>query len=160
MTESVTWSMSIGQGRPGGIYLPISKLIRKSPGQYKKAYIYSEQDDNDLTYFVDYNIRIIQLAMKEFQEYINSQYQRNLELTELVSKKYNLNNRQIELLQYFIKNNDHKRTQTKIYQKIHQVSLPTAASDLRQLEAQSLLKREKVGRNIYYYPTEKIQELF
>ncbi|MFC1617550.1 Fic family protein, partial [Candidatus Margulisiibacteriota bacterium] len=30
-------------------YLPISKIIKKAPSQYKMAYIYSEQDDFDLT---------------------------------------------------------------------------------------------------------------
>jgi len=39
------------------VYLPISKIIKRSPKQYIMAYVYSEQDDNDLTYFVNYNFK-------------------------------------------------------------------------------------------------------
>ena len=38
-------------------FLPISEAIKKSPVQYGWSYIYSEQDNNDLTYFLDYNLK-------------------------------------------------------------------------------------------------------
>jgi Fic family protein len=50
----------------GFAYLSLSRIIKNSWGQYRDAYIYTEQDDNDLTYFIDYNIRKIQQAKREF----------------------------------------------------------------------------------------------
>jgi len=38
-------------------YLSLSEKIKKSPKQYALAYIYSEQEDCDLTYFINYNKR-------------------------------------------------------------------------------------------------------
>ncbi|MCK5085821.1 Fic family protein, partial [Candidatus Parcubacteria bacterium] len=54
-------------------YLPISKIIKLSPMQYEMAYVYSEQDDNDLTYFANYNIQKIKLAIRSFNEYLEKQ---------------------------------------------------------------------------------------
>ena len=48
-------------------YLPVSRIIRNSPVQYRDAYVYSEQDDNDLTYFIDYNVRKISQAQRDFE---------------------------------------------------------------------------------------------
>ncbi|HLD22255.1 MAG TPA: Fic family protein, partial [Patescibacteria group bacterium] len=43
-------------------YLPLSKVMKNSPAQYRDAYIYTEQDDNDLTYFIEYNVNKINQA--------------------------------------------------------------------------------------------------
>jgi len=51
-------------------YLSLSGKILKSPSQYSMAYIYSEQDDYDLTYFINYNIIKLQLSRNDFQKYI------------------------------------------------------------------------------------------
>ncbi len=60
----------IKEGYWAFVYLPISKAIKLSPKQYSMAYIYSEQDDNDMTYFIDYNIKKIKLAVREFKKYL------------------------------------------------------------------------------------------
>jgi Fic family protein len=43
-------------------FLPISIAIKSAPAQYVKAYILSEQDDNDLNYFIDYHLKKINQA--------------------------------------------------------------------------------------------------
>ena len=53
----------------GFAYIPLSRVIKNSPIQYGMAYVYTEQDDNDLTYFLDYNAKKIRQAVKEFREY-------------------------------------------------------------------------------------------
>ena len=50
-------------------YLPVSRVIRNAPAQYRDAYVYSEQDDRDATYFVDYNLHKIMQAKREFEDY-------------------------------------------------------------------------------------------
>ena len=45
-------------------YLSISRLIVKSKAQYARAYQYTEMDDNDLTYFIDYNVKKINQALR------------------------------------------------------------------------------------------------
>lgn len=49
-------------------YIAISTLLKKAPVQYGKAYLYSETDGMDLTYFLDYQCRIVTRAIKNFLE--------------------------------------------------------------------------------------------
>jgi len=140
-------------------YLPISKMIKKSPNQYKMAYVYSEQDDNDLTYFIDYNIRKIKLAMRDFAEYITKESVSNFKMKKVAELKYKLNERQIYLLRYLSADQDEKTTQA-IHMNIYQVTKMTASKDLKDLVSKGFLKSIKQGRNVYYYGTKKIKELF
>ncbi len=140
-------------------YLPISKIIKKSPAQYSMAYILSEQDENDLTYFIDYNIRKIKLAVKEFREYLQGQTSANKGMNRVAQTKYDLNDRQIQLLQH-LHGDPEERTSLKTHMSIFQIANKTAISDLKKLVGLHFLESKKTGRNIYYYPTYKVAELF
>jgi Fic family protein len=140
-------------------YLPISKMIKKSPNQYKMAYVYSEQDDNDLTYFIDYIIRKIELAIRDFHEYLEKESLGNVKMKKAAELKYALNERQIYLLIYLSADQDERTTQ-KMHMNIYQVAKMTAAKDLKGLAKKGFLKPVKQGRNVFYYGTDKIKELF
>ncbi|QXI31639.1 Fic family protein [Pseudomonas vanderleydeniana] len=49
-------------------YIAISTLLKAAPIQYGKSYLYTETDDMDLTYFVDYQCRVITRAIGEFRK--------------------------------------------------------------------------------------------
>jgi len=83
-------------------HLPLSRVIKKSPAQYRDAYVYSEQDDNDLTYFIDYNVRKITQARREFDDYVIKRQAENRRMTEIARARYHLNDRQIQLLRYWL----------------------------------------------------------
>jgi Fic family protein len=140
-------------------YLPISAIIKKSPAQYKMAYVYSEQDENDLTYFIDYNIKKIKQAMEDFQSYVEIQSKNNQKINKEVKVKYKFNERQVQVLQYLCGDQD-ERTNMKTHMNIFQVAKMTAIKDLKDLEDKGFLNGQKEGRNFFYYPTEKIRELF
>jgi Fic family protein len=140
-------------------YLPISKVIKKSPKQYIMAYVYSEQDDNDLTYFLDYNVRKIKLAVKDFKEYLEKQSSGNMKMKKKCHEKYKLNIRQVQLLQYLYGDPD-ERTTLMAHMNVNQVAKMTASKDLKDLVKKGFLVINKQGRNVYYYGTEKIKELF
>ncbi|TBR44218.1 Fic family protein [Marinomonas agarivorans] len=48
-------------------YIALSVLLKEAPVQYGKSYLYTETDDMDLTYFVDYQCRIIIRAIQKFK---------------------------------------------------------------------------------------------
>lgn len=141
------------------VYLPISKIIKKSPQQYIMAYVYSEQDDNDITYFLDYNIKKIKLAVIEFEKYLKRQSIKNMQMNKKCDVKYKLNIRQVQLLQYLYGDMDERTTLTA-HMNINQVARMTAGKDLKDLVKKRFLVSNKQGRNVYYYATEKIKELF
>jgi len=141
------------------VYLPISKVIKKSPRQYAMAYIYSEQDGNDLTYFLDYNIRKIKLAVKDFLDYLEKQASGNFKMKKKCDEKYKLNMRQIQLLQY-LHGDLAEKTTLATHMNINQVSKMTARNDLKDLVFKGFLVSNKRGRNVNYTGTKKITELF
>lgn len=49
-------------------YIAISTLLKAAPVQYGKSYLYTETDDMDLTYFVDYQSRTIIRGIADFKE--------------------------------------------------------------------------------------------
>jgi Fic family protein len=140
-------------------YLPISTMIKKSAQEYKMAYIYSEQDDDDLNYFLDYNMRKIELAKNEFEKYMATQIQKNRRIKNDIRDKYKLNHRQMSFLKYYY---DHPQTRTNptLYAKTNNVSKLTGIKDLKDLLNKGFVTATRVGKNVFYYRTEKINELF
>ncbi|MFA7169314.1 MAG: Fic family protein [Candidatus Paceibacterota bacterium] len=141
-------------------YLPISTIIKKSPAQYGEAYVLTEQDDCDLTYFIDYNISKIQLAIRDFDAYIEKKREENIEISKISKSKYNFNDRQLQLLQYL--NGDRfGKTSISVYKNINNLkSRLTAASDLKKLKEQGFLSTKKKGKEVFYFATDKIEKLF
>lgn len=136
-------------------YLPISTCIKKSQNQYAKAYLYTEQDDNDLTYFIDYNIRKIEQAQKHFKEFIETKKIGLSNEPELTEQFPTLNPRQIRLIQFFRAKPDERTNMSSMIQ-IHGISTGTAVKDLKTMEQQGLLYKRKSGLNVFYYPTDAL----
>lgn len=140
-------------------FLPLSRVIRNSPAQYRDAFVYSEQDGNDLTYFIDYNMRKILQAKREFENYVKRIETENKKMARVARSKYRLNDRQIQALRYLHKNNTATLT-IKTHARINLVTRMTARQDLEQLEKLNFLKSKKIGRERPFSATSKTSELF
>jgi Fic family protein len=140
-------------------YLPISRVIKNSPAQYRDAYVYTEQDDNDLTYFIDYNVRKISQARREFEDYVKRKEDENRRMAAGAREKYHLNDRQIQLLRYLHKNAD-ATTSIRTHSQVNGVSRLTARKDLEQLEQIGFLSSQKIGRDRPFKATDRTAELF
>jgi Fic family protein len=141
-------------------YLSISERILKSSKQYAMAYIYAEQDDFDLNYFIQYNVERIKLARAGFREYLAKKIVEARQASNALRKDYSLNERQINLLQYLAKD-EQRYTTLKEHNNVNSnIGKVTASTDLQRLVEKGFLTKEKRGRNVFYYPTSKIRELF
>ncbi len=140
-------------------YLPLSAVIKRSKKSYTMAYVYSEQDNYDLTYFISYQMKKIREASSGFQEYLSEIRKSNREMTRIARGSLNLNERQIQTLRYLSGNSDDYST-VKTHGSIYRISKATAIKDLRILTEKGFLKKKKVGKNSYFYGTEKIDSLF
>jgi Fic family protein len=78
-------------------YLSISKIIQDTKSQYEKAYIYTETDNNDLSYFMTYHLKVMDKAFEALKEYIQIKQRENLQIASFV-KIPNVNERQAQLL--------------------------------------------------------------
>lgn len=119
-------------------YLSISRIIASSKKSYEKSFVYSEADNNDIGYFVHYNLKVLEKAFKALQTYIKrKQDERH------AAAKYlhigNINERQAQIIQMF--NDDAQLVLTvKDLQLKFYVSPTTAKHDIVGLVERGLLK--------------------
>ena len=141
-------------------YLSLSEKIVNSPKQYAMAYIYAEQDNYDLNYFIHYNVSKLKLAHNDLQKYLRQKITENKKSLQLLQSDHNFNMRQLRLLQYLSKD-EQRNTTVGLYHNINSdVGYLAAINDLRKLVDADFLTKRKVGRNVFYAPTEKVRSLF
>ena len=73
------WSM-LHQGYWLCEFISISEIILRAPAKYGRAFLYSETDNNDLTYFIVYHADVVRRAINALTEHVE---QRSRELEEL-----------------------------------------------------------------------------
>lgn len=139
-------------------YLPLSQIIRKSPAQYRDAYSYTEQDDFDLTYFIDYNQRKILEAKKSFENYVKLKRVENEKFSRIARLKYNLNDRQLQILKYLHKNMG-ESVSIKMHARMSHVTRLTAVKDLKTLVTSGLLRSIKRGRELRFLASDDLKDL-
>lgn len=140
------------------MYLPISTVIKRAPVQYAMAYIYSEQDNNDITYFYDFHIKKIISALEDFKSYIDQKIAENKHVDKLIEQDLTLNERQKQLIHYFL--SDEKPSSTvSSYATINSIARQTAARDLKELVKTGLITSKRDGKYIRYHPTSKLKSL-
>jgi Fic family protein len=109
-------------------YLSISRMILKSKDQYAKAYIYTETDDNDLTYFINYQLRTMRLAFESLHEYIQRKIEEKKKVTDFVRME-NINDRQALILKWIYEESSLVLSVKEIENRLS-VSNQTARTDL------------------------------
>lgn len=82
-------------------YLSISRLIVKSKSQYAKAFIYTEVDENDLTYFLNYKMKVMKRAFDSLQEYIQRKIKEKKQ-SNTFQKIDGVNERQALILKWLV----------------------------------------------------------
>lgn len=77
--------------------MSISRTIYKTKRNYEKAYLYTEYDDNDLTYFILYNLRTMKKAFEELKIYLKRKSEENSSIV-LIANIKGINTRQAQIL--------------------------------------------------------------
>lgn len=130
-------------------YLSISRIIVRSPVKYAKSYLYTEYDENDLTYFVYFNLRAMNLAMIDLQNYIKRKIDEKKSLYSLI-KFENINERQAEILRELINYPD-KAFTIKGIQNQFAITYQTARTDLTGLVQLGYLQINDLNKKILFF---------
>lgn len=142
-------------------YLSISSVLRKAPSAYIQAYLYTESDERDLSYFVAQQLEAVERAIHGLHDYLARKAQENRRAEALLKSPYvlgrNLNHRQRALLAHAIRAQDRSYTVAS-HQASHRVTYPTALNDLNDLVAAGLLSRERIGKANYFFPVSDLAE--
>ena len=129
-------------------FLSISTIIRKAPAQYARAYVLSETDDNDVTYFLDYNLRVILQSIGQVHEYLARQARDIDDVQRLLDRFVPasvLNYRQVALIVSMRKHPD-RLYSIESHRRSHNVTYQTARTDLLKLAERRLVTTARQGR--------------
>ncbi|OYU65671.1 MAG: cell filamentation protein Fic [Cytophagaceae bacterium BCCC1] len=112
-------------------YLSISRIIKDTKIQYEKAFLYTEIDDNDLSYFITYHMKTMEKAFVALKEYINKKQKEVLQTAKFV-RIPNVNERMAQILKILHDDPDRVLTIKEMENRFN-VSGFTARTDLKQL---------------------------
>jgi Fic family protein len=143
-------------------FISISTIIKTSPAQYGKAYLHTESDDNDLTYFLIHQLEVIHKAITALHLFLKKKVRGINEAEQMLTQnprlKGRLNFRQLALLRHALK---HPRFAYVIdeHQNSHGISYDVARKDLLFMADElRLLTKTKDGKRYLFVVPEDIEQ--
>ncbi len=126
-------------------YLSISRILREAPAQYSRAFLHTETDEGDTTYFLLHQLQTIRRAVEELHRYLERKAKEIRRVERLLHGATGFNHRQIALLSDALRDGSRTSTFTE-HATSHRVTHETARADLGDLAERGLLERTLVGR--------------
>lgn len=143
------WSM-LREGYWLAEFLTISPFLKNAPAQYARSFEYVETDEGDLTYFFVHHLRVLNRALDTLEHWLDEKSAAASSTRQrLKSLGDQFNHRQIALLGHALNHPGFTYTGTS-HARSHNVSLPTALSDLHGLADHGLLTPGKRGRRFVW----------
>ena len=130
-------------------YLSISRILRKSAGDYSRAFLFTETDSGDTTYFILHQLEVIKQAVDELQVYLRRKVKEVQDVERMIKSADEFNHRQLALLGDAIRHPENTYTY-RSHAASHKVSEETARADLASLSRRGLLKQRRAGKTHVY----------
>ncbi len=142
------WSMR-NQGYWLAQYLSVSSILRQAPAQYVRSYLLTETDSNDITYFVIYQLTVLERAIKSLQEYLARKVAETRDVEALLHGSPHLNHRQMLVIRDALRDPSEPFT-IKAQARRNGVTYQSARTDLLDLTAKGLLTKTKAGKKYVF----------
>ena len=154
------WSM-LKQGYWTMEFISISRILKSAPAKYTRAYLHTETDDNDITYFIIHQLDVINRAIKDLLSYLQRKASEIKDVEQLVEKSPRLqqllNHRQIALLNRALKKPE-SVFYVESHRGAHNITYDTARTDLLKLANLHLLEKYKVGKANVFAPVDNLKQ--
>jgi Fic family protein len=138
-------------------YISISRILLKARSQYARSFLLTETDDNDLTYFLVYQIEVIERAIKELHGYIERKTREIQVLEQRMRGVALLNLRQRALVSHALRHPQHRYT-FRSHQRSHNTAYETARKDILNLMERGLLNETKIGKTWVFTPAPDLEQ--
>ena len=138
-------------------FISISRILRDAPARYGMSFLYTETDDNDLTYFILHQLSVICRAIDDLFVYLDRKVNQMKVTARLIREAGTFNHRQIALLTHALRNAAFNYT-FRSHQRSHDVAYETARTDLLDLEERGLLRRRKAGKRFVFTPADNLAD--
>lgn len=135
-------------------YMPISRIILRSKKKYALAFLHTEYDESDLTYFLQYNLSCINEALADLLTYLEKQQSLQNATKALLRKIREINPRQANILRNMMEHSDEYFTIRQVMHVCNTV-YQTARTDLQRLAELGYVIQEKRGKEYMFIFNEK-----
>lgn len=139
-------------------YISISQEIYRHTKSYYAAFTHSEEDDNDLNYFLTDQLRTINQSISTLLEYLQHRTEEQAKLNTRLKHKQELNHRQKALLGQMLKNPE-LTTSVTAHCREFRIVRQTARTDLNGLVDSGLLTIQKVSNEFIYRAADNLEQL-
>jgi Fic family protein len=130
-------------------FTAISEIIRRGFAKYPQAYVDSEVDDGDLTYFILYKLDVIEQSLDRLTEHLAREQEKIERSRAFLRVSKGLNLRQRLLLEHALRHPATEYT-VKSHMNSNGIVAATARTDLEGLVKTRLLARSKRGKEMVY----------
>lgn len=130
-------------------FFSISSIINRQRKKYYLSFIDSEENNNDITYFIITQLNLTIESIHEIIERLISELQKEILKEKLTKEGIILSSRQTKFINYIDKKDNNLITIDE-YKKRFKISYETARRDLQELEHLAILKKTKKGRKIIF----------
>jgi len=136
-------------------FLTISRVIVAAPVQYYRSFLYSEQEDNDMTYSLTYQLKATQRALINLREYLAEKQTEQQRMAEALRRFPDINHRQRVLLDHALRDAGDVYT-FQSHQNSHGITYVTARTDLLDLFKRGLLVETHAGKQRAFLAAEDL----
>lgn len=130
-------------------YISISDILLRAPVRYAEAFLHTESDDNDLTYFILHQAGVIDEAVAALNDFLQRKRDELKAAENRLRGIQDLNHRQQALLVHALRE-PATRYLIRVHQRSHGVTHQTARDDLFDLVDRGLLTVHRQGRSYVF----------
>ena len=130
-------------------FLAISRNIYKTKTQYEKSFIYTELDNGDLGYFIQYNLEVLHKSFYDFREYLERKQKEENAIFEFRNID-GINERQARIIKLYSDKPHSVFTSKELVSSLG-VTGKTVRSDLENLVKLGFLERVPKNKRLIGY---------
>jgi len=153
------WSM-LKQGYWTMEFISISRILKSAPAKYTRAYLYTETDENDVTYFIIHQLDVINRAINDLLGYLERKSKEIKIVEGLIRRSPDiqklLNYRQIALINRALKRPD-AIFYVESHRGAHNITYETSRTDLLKLVEIGLLDKTRIGKAFAFTPAKDLK---
>ena len=130
-------------------YLSISRIIYTNKTAYEKAFLYTENDGNDLSYFIQYHLEVMKKAFEDLRKYLQRKIDEQQNILRFAGVS-DVNERQRYVLRTISESKQTLFTPKELATQFD-VTTKTARTDLQSLVDKGFLKQTHLNKRAIGY---------
>lgn len=139
-------------------YISISREIYRHPRGYYESFLNTEEDSNDLNYFIINQLQTILQSIDALMSHVRDKQKLQDKLHQSLESSFaSLNHRQRQVLQFFLQH-PNSYTSVSLHCKQHGIVRQTARTDLNDLVELGFLTSQSISREFIYKPLPNLEE--